>query len=124
MPLTLDGPLKDHPRLAREYITVSHMIELYCQHHHKHRTLCNECLSLLAFSKKRLERCVYGDDKPTCVNCKVHCYKANQQDKIREVMKWAGPRMLFKHPVLAIKHVLDGRKPIPKHPKDSRHSAA
>ncbi|WP_257293503.1 hypothetical protein [Endozoicomonas sp. YOMI1] len=42
MPLALKGRLKDHPRLTREYFTVTRMIELYCQHHHhqQHPTLC------------------------------------------------------------------------------------
>lgn len=119
MPLALKGPLKDHPRLAREYFTITRMIELYCKHHHQnqHPTLCNECLSLLAFSKRRLERCIYGVEKPACANCKLHCYKPEQRRQIREVMKWAGPRLLLKHPVLTIQHLIDQRRAAPVHPK-------
>jgi hypothetical protein len=31
-------------------------------------------------------------------------------DKIRTVMRYAGPRMLLRHPILAIGHLLDGRR--------------
>jgi len=29
------------------------------------------------------------------------------------VMRYAGPRMLRRHPILAIMHILDGRDPAP-----------
>jgi hypothetical protein len=57
----------------------------------------------------RLDRCPFGEDKPTCATCPIHCYKPQVRDRIREVMRFAGPRMLWHHPILAIRHVLDGR---------------
>jgi hypothetical protein len=37
------------------------------------------------------------------------------REKIRDVMRYAGPRMLLTHPVMAIAHLLDGlRKPRPR----------
>lgn len=122
MPLTLKG----HPRLEREYRTVSAMIQLYCRHHHKHPTLCNECLSLQAFCKRRLERCIYvaekRAEKPTCAQCPVHCYKPEPREKIRTIMRWAGPRLLLKHPVLTIRHLLDDRRPAPELPNARKTS--
>ena len=56
----------------------------------------------------RLERCPFGEQKPTCANCLVHCYKADMRERMREVMRFAGPRMLRRHPILALWHVLDG----------------
>jgi len=32
----------------------------------------------------------------------VHCYSAERREEIKIVMKWAGPRMLLHHPLLAI----------------------
>jgi hypothetical protein len=57
----------------------------------------------------RLNRCPFGQDKPTCATCPIHCYKPKLRERIREVMRFAGPRMLWRHPILAIRHVLDGR---------------
>ena len=36
--------------------------------------------------------------------------------RVREMMRYAGPRMLWRHPVLAIRHLLDGRRPAPDLP--------
>ncbi|WP_373691314.1 nitrous oxide-stimulated promoter family protein [Endozoicomonas sp. YOMI1] len=64
---------------------------------------------------------MYGVEKPTCANCQVHCYKPEQRRQIREVMKWAGPRLLLKHPVLTIQHLIDECRAAPVHPKAGRH---
>ncbi|MDI9444206.1 MAG: nitrous oxide-stimulated promoter family protein [Planctomycetota bacterium] len=37
------------------------------------------------------------------------------RQRVKEVMQYAGPRMLLRHPVLAVRHLLDNRrKPAPK----------
>lgn len=73
--------------------------------------MCAECAALAGYARRRLERCVFGDAKPTCANCVVHCYRADMRERVREMMRWAGPRMLLRHPVLAIRHMIDGRRP-------------
>lgn len=102
-------------RLDRERRTVHAMLALYCRHHHGGRgSLCAECASLGAYADRRLDHCPYGPDKPTCVNCPIHCYRADERDRMREVMRFAGPRMLWRHPILAIRHLLDGRREAPE----------
>ena len=59
---------------------------------------------------------MFGDAKPTCTNCLVHCYSADMREQVRVIMKWAGPRMIWRHPILAFFHVLDGRRPAPMLP--------
>jgi hypothetical protein len=39
---------------------------------------------------------------------------------VKKVMRYAGPRMLLHHPVLAMHHVFDGRKKPQKIPKKTR----
>ena len=97
-------------RRAREFKMIAAMLRMYCRAHHglKQRALCNECIDLHDYARRRLERCVFGDAKPTCANCTVHCYKPAMRERIRVVMRWAGPRMLWRHPVLAVRHMLDG----------------
>jgi len=93
------------------------MTGIYCHDvHGEDDGPCEECRELLEYATRRLDRCVFGDDKPTCANCKVHCYNAAMRAKVREVMRYAGPRMLWRHPVLAIRHLLDGRRPAPELP--------
>ena len=111
-------------RLAREEKTIAAMIALYCRdHHHAGDSaatgidsgsgddgLCPECAELLAYARLRLEKCRYGADKPTCANCETHCYRPAMRERVREVMRYSGPRMLKRHPVLAVAHLVDGRK--------------
>ncbi len=103
------------PRRAREFTMIAAMLRMYCRSHHQTaEPLCNECMELHDYARRRLERCVFGEAKPTCANCTVHCYKADMRERIRVVMRWAGPRMLWRHPVLAVRHMLDGHLPAPQ----------
>jgi hypothetical protein len=110
-------------RRARELKTIEAMVRMYCRHHHQDTAPCSECAELFDYAQRRLERCVFGDAKPTCANCVVHCYSAEQRERIRIVMRWAGPRMLLRHPVLGISHLLDGRRPVPTLPSKRRNGA-
>lgn len=106
-----------HPRLARELKTLRTMAQMHCRDVHGSREgLCAQCEALMDYATRRLDRCVFGDDKPTCANCKVHCYNAHNREAVRAMMRYAGPRMLLRHPVLAIAHLVDGRRPAPELP--------
>ncbi len=110
-----------HPRLARELATVEAMMKIYCHDlHGEDGGLCEGCGALMAYATRRLDRCVFGDEKPTCANCKVHCYSAAMREQVRVVMRYAGPRMLRRHPLLAIAHLIDGRREAPDLPQPNR----
>ena len=98
-------------RLSREKKTIQAMLRLYCRHHHAAtKALCAECAKLEDYALKRLESCPYGEEKATCARCLTHCYKPAMREEIRKVMRYSGPRMLWRHPVLAILHLLDSRR--------------
>ncbi len=105
-------------RRARELKTIKAMLRMYCrgQGHPKGDPLCAPCAELCEYATRRLERCVFGDAKPTCSNCVVHCYSDGMREQIRAVMRWAGPRMILRHPILGIAHMLDEHRPVPKLP--------
>lgn len=87
------------------------MILLYCRkHHHTGKRLCEECAQLEAYARERSNKCPFMETKSFCSNCKVHCYKPEMRDKIRRVMRFSGPRMIFHHPITAIRHLIDTRK--------------
>ena len=110
-----------HPRLARELKTMRAMVHIYCRNHHAANDgLCTECAALLGYATRRLDRCVFGDDKPTCANCTVHCYSESMREDVRAVMRYAGPRMVWRHPVLAMAHLRDGRRLAPELPTPNR----
>ena len=98
---------------VRELKTIEVMTRMYCAHHHPGPALCAECTDLMDYAKRRLERCVFGDAKPNCAKCTVHCYTADMRERVRLVMRWAGPRMLLRHPILGITHLIADHKPIP-----------
>jgi hypothetical protein len=101
-------------RLKREQHTITTMLGIYCRAHHGYRTrLCNDCEGLRAYAEQRLAACPFQSDKPACNHCDVHCYSRRMRERVRAVMRYAGPRMLLSHPVLAILHLLDERRPVP-----------
>lgn len=90
---------------------VSEMIALYCKKkHHTKGVLCPECAALTEYARQRSDKCPFMETKTFCSNCKVHCYKPEMREKIREVMRFSGPRMIFTHPVSAIRHVIETKK--------------
>ena len=106
-------------RIAREGKTVQVMISLYCQHHHGNNKLCSECVELADYALERLDNCPFQEGKTTCTKCPVHCYKPLMREKIRAVMRYAGPRMTYRHPVMALFHLIDGRRQEPVKPPDN-----
>lgn len=114
--MTVQELLSD--KLLYEYRTIAAMVKIYCRTHHKHvtHTHCEECLSFLEYAHTRLDRCPYGQDKPTCNKCPVHCYKPHMKVKAREIMIFSGPRMLLPHPIMAIRHLLAERSAVPGKP--------
>ena len=92
----------------REKALVSEMIMLYCKKQHKRENgLCPECEALDTYARLRSDKCPFMETKTFCAGCKVHCYKPEMREKIRAVMRFSGPRMLFHHPVAAVRHVIE-----------------
>lgn len=102
--------MKIQDKRDREKRIVGEMIRLYCRKNHRTEELCDKCKSLLEYAKQRSEKCPFMEAKTFCSNCKVHCYKPEMREKIRKVMRFSGPRMIFYHPILALRHVIESRK--------------
>ena len=92
----------------REKAMVNEMIAFYCRKKHGTRGgLCPDCAALAVYARQRSDRCPFMATKTFCSNCKVHCNQPEMREKIRDVMRFSGPRMLFVHPVAAIRHVME-----------------
>jgi hypothetical protein len=110
-------------RREREKIIVQSMIRIYCAENHLvEGKLCEECLELTIYAEKRLISCLYGEVKPVCKECPVHCYSPQRREQMRLVMQYSGPRMLFRRPVFALVHMIDNliipiSKPLKSHGK-------
>jgi hypothetical protein len=114
--------------MDREAKTIGFMIDIYCHDRHghdrhghgrhgAHDALCPECSELRDYALARLDKCPFQESKSTCANCAVHCYKPDMRQRVREVMRYSGPRMMWRHPILALVHLLiDGRRAAPALP--------
>lgn len=102
---------KVETKRQREKRTVALMIRLYCKGQHgMRRGLCPQCQALLDYAALRSDRCPFMETKTFCSNCRVHCYKPEMREKIRAVMRYSGPRMMFSHPIMAVRHVVESKK--------------
>jgi predicted amidophosphoribosyltransferase len=115
VPTNFDG------RLDREYRTMQRMVEIFCagQHGGSRGSLCPACVEFLDYAARRLEKCPYGDNKPVCAKCPIHCYKRAQREQARSIMRYAGPRMALRHPWLSLTHLLDKLRRV-EHPMEMR----
>jgi hypothetical protein len=112
-------------RLGREHRTLVCMTQIYCHHHHGRQGggLCPDCDSLMQYAEKRLEKCPYGTDKPTCAKCPIHCYKPAQREEVRDIMRFAGPRMTWRHPIRSLTHLYDKLRQV-EHPMKRRRATS
>ena len=106
------------PRLRREQRTIEAMLHIWCEAHPLHvrpryGELCAGCDSLLDYASYRLAKCPYGEEKPTCKKCPIHCYSKDKREQMHEVMRFGGPRMLLRHPILAWRHLRDEKRTAP-----------
>lgn len=104
-----DTPKNLDQKRADEKMLVSEMIALYCRRQHKtpKGSLCPECWQLHDYALTRIDKCPFMETKTFCSNCRVHCYRPDMREKIREVMRFSGPRMIFHHPVAAVRHAIE-----------------
>lgn len=106
-------------RLQREFETIKAMVHIYCKAHCQAKgklEACQQCQAFLAYAHTKLDRCPYGQAKPTCNKCPIHCYKPELKAKARQIMLFAGPRMLLPHPIMAIRHLWSERAAVPSQP--------
>lgn len=92
----------------KEKAVIPIMIKRYCKGNHKcdNGALCDDCRALTEYALFRLEKCPFKENKQFCSFCKVHCYQPDMREKIKAVMKYSGPRLLFSHPIFALSHVV------------------
>lgn len=102
------------PRMVRERKTIDAMVGMYCNNRHgTDEELCPDCSELLDYTTSRLGKCPLQGNKPTCAKCPIHCYKTSMREKVRSVMRYSGPRLILRHPVLAMLHFADSLRKKP-----------
>jgi hypothetical protein len=94
-------------RVVREWENLETMVRLFCHSQHHGHELCPECQQLLDYTKKHLESCRFGPEKPVCDNCSFGCYIPACRQKLKTMLSATHSRMLWQHPNLSLRHWLD-----------------
>ena len=98
----------------REKHTVEKMIDIYCKAMHQpDKVRCEKCEQLLQYSTQRIGKCIYGKDKPVCAKCKIH-YRPQMREEIKNVMRYAGPKMGIKTSDFGILSFIDSLRGQPE----------
>lgn len=84
------------PIITEESKLISIMIQLYYQKHPNDEIGKDEMLN---YALDRLAFCRFGEKKTTCKKCPVHCYQKKYRQQMKVIMRYAGPRMLYCHPI-------------------------
>lgn len=100
-------------RISRERQTIKSMVEIYCESKHStNGCICKDCQEILDYCNLRISKCVFGNKKPACSECPIHCFKPEMKKKIKTIMRFSGPKMVFRHPVYSLYHILDKHKKV------------
>ena len=94
-------------RIEREKSVVDKMVRLYCRRKLGMKTPTAEYIELIEYAHRRLDGCKFGEQKPACKRCPIHCYKPAMRDTMREIMRWSGPRMIIYDPIAALRHLFN-----------------
>lgn len=60
------------------------------------RTLCPECAAFLEYAIRKRLNCPLEAEKPTCKHCRIHCYDKPHCEKVREIMAYAGRKLMMR----------------------------
>ena len=107
---------KINKKREKEKESILCMIEIYCKHNHKEyhknynktfgsKNICRECEEIYHYACERTDRCRFIETKTFCSACKTHCYETTYRERIREIMRYGGPRLLFDSPMMVLRHM-------------------
>ena len=70
------------------------------------KVVSTKLTELQYYAIARIEHCPHMGTKTFCSACPSHCYRPAMREKIREVMRWSGPRMIRYRPITAVRHAM------------------
>ena len=89
---------------------IGKFVEVYCAGKHKaddrprfslpselgERRLCEACSAFMTYAIARRINCPLEADKPSCKRCRIHCYGTQRRRQVREIMSYAGRKLLLR----------------------------
>ena len=102
MPSASDG------RVAKDRKVLEAIGCIFCKAHHSgekdSRGLCPSCRETIETTLMRAAACPYGHES-NCQDCTTHCQRGEAQERIREIMRYASPRMALRHPFMTAEYL-------------------
>ena len=94
---------------ANDLKTLEAMAFIFCKDNHDSRErddagLCPSCRAAVSATLARTEACPNGHSG-NCQDCPHHCQAGEARVAIREIMRYAAPKMLFRHPVMTMRYL-------------------
>ena len=74
-------------RISREKETIAKMIALYAKQCPQASQEAGHYQALNAYADKRLDKCVFGEEKPACKQCPVHCYQPARREEMKQIIR-------------------------------------
>lgn len=100
-----------HSQEQKDRKTLEAIGRIYCKAHHDDACtpkdeagLCASCRETIDATLARTVACPYGH-KGNCQDCTLHCQRGEAQARIREIMRYAAPRMTFRHPLMTLNYL-------------------
>lgn len=67
-------------------------------------SLCAGCRGLLAYALDKRRNCPL-EPKPSCKDCRIHCYSMDYRSRIREIMAFSGRKMIMRGRIDYLWHI-------------------
>ena len=123
------SPATSERRNARDRRTLAALFGIYCRAHHAPAArdagavrgdatgrdagaaagrdagaLCAECAEAMETALERTRNCPHGH-KHNCQDCTTKCSGGQQRERVRAIMRYAAPRMAFRHPIMTMEYL-------------------
>lgn len=100
---------RTHDQIDKDRRTLEAIGRIYCSAHHAHESkddagLCPACRETVDTTLARTVACPYGHEG-NCQDCDIHCQRGDAQRRVREMMRYAAPRMAFRHPLMTAEYL-------------------
>lgn len=94
---------------ARDLKTLEAIGRIFCNAHHPDADrdeagLCPACRNTIDATFARTATCP-NHQRSNCEDCAVKCQRGDAQARIKEIMRYSAPRMLFRHPLMTLEYL-------------------
>lgn len=94
---------------VRDLKTLEAIGRIYCKAHHQgteqdEAGLCPSCREAVESTFARAANCP-NHQTNNCEDCEVKCQRGDAQKRIKQIMRYSAPRMIFCHPLMTLEYL-------------------